>query len=74
MINVYGTNISINCVRSIKKLEEYGKQYTFINILKDNNAKKMLNDLGFKRTPMFEVEGDWFSYGEFEDMLISLDI
>ena len=74
MINVYGTYISINCREGIKKLEDYGKQYTFIDISKDSKAKKMLNDLGFKRTPMFEVEGDWFSYNEFEDMLISLDI
>lgn len=73
MIKLYGKSVGCsNCTSAKARLEKYGIDYEFIDVTQNSEALSLIKSLGYRQVPVFENEGDWYTYKQLEDLIISL--
>lgn len=71
MITLYTNQDCTACIAAKKFLENRNKQFTIIDIDKDENARARIAELGYKTLPVIETMDTHFS-GFYPDKLIAL--
>lgn len=73
MIKVYGKSVGCgNCTSAKARLDKYGIDYEFIDVTQNSEALSLIKSLGYRQVPVIENEGDWYTYKQLEDLIISL--
>ena len=73
LIKIYGKASGCsNCVIAKERLEKYGIDFKFIDVIENKQALEFIKSLGYRQVPVIENEGDFYTIKTLDDLIIKL--